>query len=748
MKVFRLKPLQHILVKTLLIAALAALGACGGGGGGGGSTTPTSTPDTIPNAFSFTALTDQPLATQLESASVTISGINQSVPVAVTGGEYSIAGGAFTSANGTISSGQTLVLRGTSSSEFETETTITVTVSSLSQSFTITTLAQDITPESFDLGASTDAALGASVESTAVTVAGITGAVLVSITNGTYTIDGGTPSSDAGTIEAGQEIQVQVLASDAFNTPTTASLTIGEFTETFTVTTLVEDTDPDAFDLGIAEPVSVPGTVVESTPVAIAGINSPASIAISDGEYRIVGVSDYSSSPSTIALGQQVQVRVTAPAELNQTATATATLTIGDQSDTFSVRTQDMEPPVAEVIFPTPNTMSDGSSVTLRGKASDDFGVAQINVVVTTDDGTVEVANETITAGAGEDYEDTWSVNVALGSEKLNTITVSAIDVGGNTQETPVELTVLQAADALTTSFPVGDDVVIGDNEILDLAWDRSRNRLLLAHSGNVFAVDIATGQRSLFINDPPDVATLTTVTIDEINDTVFISDQNAYLIFAADLATAAISHVSGGLIGSESNVSISDPYGMSLGSDGNLYVSDVSSGFYRVNIDTGFRTLISNNTVPDAVNPINKLAGNTLDEANNRALVSDYGGKQLMWVDLTTGARTVLVDSDQLAEPFDIHMDEANGRILLVDGGLEGMYAVDPVSGDLTVLSNASKPASGANSLEEPWGFDFDAELGIAFVRTNSETNDKTSVKLVDLTSGERIILTNSIEE
>ncbi|SMF30293.1 hypothetical protein SAMN02745866_01964 [Alteromonadaceae bacterium Bs31] len=739
---------KHTLVKLVVIVTVAALAACGGGSNGP-KTTPTPTPDTTPNSFTFTAQTDQPVSTQVESNVVTIAGINQSVPVSVAGGEYSVAGGDFTSANGTIRSGQTLALRGTSSSEFETETTVTVTVSSVSQSFSITTLAQDITPNDFDLGIVTNAALGREVLSAGVPVRGITGAVPVSIVGGIYTIDGGTPTSSAGSIEAEQEIQVQVQASANFGTEVVATLTIGDVVESFSATTLAEDTDPDAFDLGTAALVSVPGTVVESTPVAIAGINSPASIAISNGEYRIVGEGDYTSSPSTIALGQGVQVRVTAPSQINQTATAT--LTIGNKSDTFAVSAQDIQAPVAEVIFPTPNTMSDGSTVTLRGKANDDFGpVTQINVVVTTDDGAVEVANETITAGAGEDYQDTWSVNVALSSEKLNTIVVRAIDAGGNIQETPVTVTVLQKAGALTTNFPAGNSPGMGRFENFGVEWDRSGNRLIIPENGKtVLLVDLDTGTRSKFVDSATVFPRFSMLKLLPEQNSLLIPNEYSSSIFKASLETGTFSVLTDDS-SPNSNVDIDSPYSMELGHDGALYVADAGARFYSVNMDTGARSLISDASRPDGgVNPFTKPTGIVLDEPNNRALIADAATQQLLWVDLTSGARTVWLNSDQLGFPFDIKMDAGDNRIILVDKDIEEILAVDLDSGALTTLSGIDKPANSANSLQIPWGIVIDEETDIAFVGTQSKKDEyHAAIIMVDLTTGERIIVSRSILE
>jgi hypothetical protein len=79
------------------------------------STTVAFVPDTTPDAFTFTDQTGVALSTVIESAVITVSGINTAAAISITGGEYSINGGAWTSAAGTVANGQTVKVRHTSS---------------------------------------------------------------------------------------------------------------------------------------------------------------------------------------------------------------------------------------------------------------------------------------------------------------------------------------------------------------------------------------------------------------------------------------------------------------------------------------------------------------------------------------------------------------------------------------------------------------------------------------------------------
>ena len=103
------------------IALITLLAGCGGGGGGGGGSPPPPPPvDTTPNSFTFPARSDTPLSGAVTSTDIIITGINTAAAISITGGEYSIDGGAFTSASGTVNNNQRVTVRVTSSAQFST----------------------------------------------------------------------------------------------------------------------------------------------------------------------------------------------------------------------------------------------------------------------------------------------------------------------------------------------------------------------------------------------------------------------------------------------------------------------------------------------------------------------------------------------------------------------------------------------------------------------------------------------------
>lgn len=98
--------------------------------------------DSTPADVSFTTQTNVELNTWVTSNTVTITDINVAIPIAITGGEYSINGGAFTTSPGTISNNQTLSLRVKSSENEAQQVTATVTLATtISKKFIATTKA-------------------------------------------------------------------------------------------------------------------------------------------------------------------------------------------------------------------------------------------------------------------------------------------------------------------------------------------------------------------------------------------------------------------------------------------------------------------------------------------------------------------------------------------------------------------------------------------------------------------------------
>jgi hypothetical protein len=302
--------------------------------------------DTTPTAFSLTPQTSVPLNTAVTSAPITVSGIDAAAPISVTGGSYSINGGTFTSTAGTVTNGQTVAVRHTSATTNSTVTTSTLTIGGVSAPFISITQAPagaDTTPAAFTFTPLTGSALNTALTSNAITVTGIDTPVPITITGGTYSINGAAFTSNAGVVSNGQTVVVRQTTSGVNNTPTTATVTIGGVSAPFTTTTLTvggNDTTPNAFTFTNMTSVAV-STVVTSAPITVSGITAPAPITVTGGTYAING-GTFTSAAGTVTNGQTVAVRHTSSAS-NSTVTTT-TLTIGGVSGAFTSTTEAAAP--------------------------------------------------------------------------------------------------------------------------------------------------------------------------------------------------------------------------------------------------------------------------------------------------------------------------------------------------------------------------------------------------------------------
>lgn len=199
--------------------------------------------DNTPNQFSFDDVSNADLSTNYESNAITVEGLIGTAVISVVGGTYSINGGAFVSTAGTVENDDEVVAAGTSPAVNSDQTDVTVIIGTVSDTFSIMTVEEDVTPDQFVF---TDVAAGAystTYESNTITVSGITSTAAVSIdTTGLsgsvgYSKNGGAYTTSAGTAIAGDTFKVRLTTGIAIDTAFTTTLTIGGVSDAYTVIT-------------------------------------------------------------------------------------------------------------------------------------------------------------------------------------------------------------------------------------------------------------------------------------------------------------------------------------------------------------------------------------------------------------------------------------------------------------------------------------------------------------------------------
>lgn len=796
----------RLLPITVLLVLLSACGGGGGGSSGGGSSSSSSSSsggtDTTPGAFAFVDQTSIGLAITVESNTITISGINAAAPISISGGEYSIDGGAYTAADGTVQSGQSVTVRQTSSDQFSTTTDATLTVGGVSDTFSVTTQAEDTTPDAFSFTAQTNAALTTPIESSQVTITGINSVAPVSITGGEYSIDSGAYTALAGTVQQGQTVRVRQTSSDQLATTTEAVLTVGGVDAVFAVTTLSEVTPPTA---AILFP-HVAGAVVNRSSITIRGT------ADDDSGVMSVSVNGVAATTSDNYANWQ----------------ATIPLTLGEDPNPVSVEVTDMLGNVNASAAATTIIYRYG----VQGTCSVDFGfdaandlVYQKNII----EGIIEfdladgarrpVLNNGFTldrlrysqsgqslymlTGAGSLYE----VDAQTGTQTLvaetglsgvqdieideangvmyvfdsTQLAIVAIDLDDGSQETVSDNSnsggsfdifggaylafddgrlFVGMGNFSPAIFEVdldnGDRTVISDNSVLGLLKvegllaDVSGGVLYAADLlGGLYEVDIGTGASSLL--SAPDYANnllfeqAFDIQLDAANGRALISSCKPGVLMAIDLADGSRSRMLSPDRGAGPNLHEPQRIAYDPIRDRVLTINRTPStnalSIIAVDVATGDRTIVSGPSAGSGA-AFQGLAGVAMDTVNDRILVTDRLADEVIAVDPVTGARTVLSGGGQGGPAFDepgaITLD--GDRALVVDLALDALIAVDLTTGDRTVISQTGGPGSGVD-LDGP----VDLALDVANRQAYILSKPLAALLRVDLDTGTRTVVSDA---
>jgi hypothetical protein len=411
--------------------------------------------DTTPNAFDFTPnVTNAALSTLTTASAVTISGINTTTPVSVTGAgaQISINGGAW-GTSGNITSGQTLAVRLTSSAAFSTAITATVNVGGVSDTWSVTTLPADTTPDAFDFTPNvTNAALSTLTTASAVTINGINTTTPVSVTGAgaQISINGGAWAT-SGNITNGQTLAVRLTSSAAFGTAITATVNVGGVTDTWSVTTLPADTTPNAFDFTPNVTNAALSTLTTASAVTIAGINTTTPVSVTGSGAQISIAGGTWGTSGNITNGQTLAVRLTSSAAFG--TAITATVNVGGVTDTWSVTTLPADTTPNAFDF-TPNVTDAALSTLTTASALTISGINTITPVSVTGTG----AQISIAGGAwGTSGNITNGQTLAVrltSSASYDTIITATVNVGGVTDiwSVTTEGNVVPGSQSFTTS--------------------------------------------------------------------------------------------------------------------------------------------------------------------------------------------------------------------------------------------------------------------------------------------------------
>lgn len=331
-----------------------------------GTVNGTLTVDQIPNAYSFTNVTNSSVNAQ-HTEKALITGINKAsyVGPAPSGFELAVYTSGTPPSNfwrttsTNITNGQYLHVRGNAPSSVGQTNSGTFSVGTgaggtlTSASWSISTVAGDSTPDGFSFSNLANQELSTTFTQSR-QITGINTTVTVSRggdASATFAVSSSSsvPASSAftaanKTMTNGQYVHFRMASSGSYSTSKTANISVGTVTSpNWTITTRAPDVTPNAFTF-----TNISG-VARNSPqngyVRITGIEQGVTASISGGSATFA-VSNSTATPSsgftatakTVTNNQYVHVRLTSSNSYN--TTVTTTLTAGGVSDGWDVTTQ------------------------------------------------------------------------------------------------------------------------------------------------------------------------------------------------------------------------------------------------------------------------------------------------------------------------------------------------------------------------------------------------------------------------
>ena len=721
---------QYWKTNIIIMGLIAVLTACGGGGGGNDDGTPPLVSDTTPDSFTFTAVTNADVDAVVESNSITVDGINAAATISITGGEYKVASGDYFTSNSTVTDGQSVTVRLTTTENGNQTSEATLTIGGVSSTFIVTTRPDDTTPDTFSFPAVTGVAVETLTTSEAITISGVNTAAAISITGGEYSIANGAYTSANGTVTNDQTVSVRLTSSTDTNTETQAVLTVGELSAHFSVTT-APDTTPADFSSELLPITNAQlGAILTSNVITVSDIDVAVSISIAGGEYAIDG-GDFTAVASTVTEGQTVVLRATASSNLN--TQQTAVLNIGGVEGSFEITTlADTTAPVAEFMFPPPVSMTEGDTLRVRGKIRDDFSSVE-NAIIS-----VNGIEQSLVITPNEDGTVSWDVTVEL-AEGENTLVVSAIDSEGNDsldEEGMAQVNVRR--DASLNSYPDTESPLIAPRAMV---YDQNNDRLLVTGDESISiisSIDVQTGERSLFFDLTQSLGAIQDLLINEDNK-LFVMDQAS--IVALDITSSEV------VEDNWDKIYLGSPFAFLLDDidEEKLIVPNTNSrNVLTVQLDLSIPTVLSENNDTDLGVGLETIRGIALDRTYGRYLLASPTNQVVYAVDRVSGYRSIFSGIDEGSG--DEFSPAATGylRRIVVDEKRQRAIVVEDVTGQIfsVRLSDASRSIISSSKIDEnnPMGRiygmavkDFDSYIFVG-------DPDTAAIFAVDIETGHRV--------
>ncbi|WP_299075833.1 hypothetical protein [uncultured Paraglaciecola sp.] len=333
-------------------------------------TTTTRAADTTPDALSFAAQTDVEPGQVIQSNVLTVGGFDGPLTISVTNGELQLNNGNW-AASGAINSSDTLRLRHTSSADFETAIITIVNINGTQASFSSTTRAKDVTPNTIGFSANSDVEPSTQVESNEIILAGFDGQLPLSANNGAILIVNGTSSAAGATanVSSGDLVKIRLTSPPSFGSQTSTVVTLGNKQAVFAITVRDQDSTPDAVTFTSLSDAN-PGETQTSNAVTLTGFEGSQPVTVSGGELQINNGSWVSSG--SVSSGDSVRLRHTASSDFNTSRVTNMTVAGAAFAD-FSSTTRERDVTPDGIAFTSLSDQDTATVVTSNAVTADSF---------------------------------------------------------------------------------------------------------------------------------------------------------------------------------------------------------------------------------------------------------------------------------------------------------------------------------------------------------------------------------------
>lgn len=718
----------------LLLTTLLALTGCGGGGSDNTDTGGV-TVDTTPNSFSFAAQVNTPLDQWVESAAITVSGINAAATISVSNGEYAINGGNYSSSNGTVNNGNTVRLRHRAASANGSTTTSTLTIGGISASFSSTTLAA--TGGTLDAQVNIQFPLGqAKTERSTITVSGnaISTSPLLNISiNG---VDATLSSSSAlapdqvGIASSPPEYQLNWSAEVPLPANTDTTLAVA-------VTDSAGNSNTQAASVSVSRkfaPSTFSFDALTNRLYALVENNELVSIDLASNEYQFLSTLQGADRPVIAADIGKVFYATALDNSVTLYSTDIATGVV-NQVHSFTVPLAEQQfinltdmvyVEAAQTLFFMLAYPANERANYLHELYSFALNSNTLTLVSSDDKGNGPRLETNKLAWLGDKLLGfTWerdgliSIDVSSGNRSLVVSDIPGFNMALAKGETDTVVYVagfagvfrvdLTTATIDTISAEAAQDIYV-TAQIESLAFDAEQNRLLLSDSmaGLVLAVDLATGTRSKVLSsgvgDGRYLLMPQFLAVDPDTDQVYVLDANnnaSQALLAVDLTSANRSFVT-----ASANLPADTASDLLLDKARNRLIVIYTNQIVAVDLTTSAVSLLKQRGGDSGIN-VDSFGGGVIDAVNNTLLISSFAtDNTLVELDLITNQHQLVSITPEDANHavsgiVDITLNSSADKVYLLSQSQGLIHQMDRATATAQVIVSSCLNAAQQNMLD-----------------------------------------------